>query len=193
MITAFLMKSSWFKIKLNTGKEVFFIANTDQSLTPIANGIARTFLSGPTHETYKHILTAWEMVGIYPMTITNKPLGPVSTPTWYSKDLDVHADLKCIYFRDRNLDFSDETTEIIWQLELSKPMNPNNVDALLDQEENYEEFTEFLTAGIHKYNFHYETPNYSYSPTGLMFCRVGFQWKQYSRRVLIKNTWARDV
>ena len=192
-MSAFLMKDSWFKIKLNNDKEVFFIATGDNSLTPIANGNASRFLLGPTHETYKHILRAWAMVGIYPLTITNKPLGPLSTPSWYSKDFDMHANLKCIYFHDLSIDFSDETTEIIWQLELSKPMNPNDVDDLLDHEEDYEEFTEFLTAGIHKYNFRYETPNYSYSPTGLMFCRVGFQWKQYSRRVLIKNTWARDV
>ena len=193
MITAFLMKSSWFKIKLNTGKEVFLIANIDNSLTPIANGIARTFLSGPTHETYKHLLAAWNMVNIYPTDVTNKPLGPLTTPSWHSSEINQGAKLRCIYYRDRNEEFNEEHTETIWQLELNNPMSPGYVDALLDHDETYEEFTEFLTAGIHKYNFHYETPSYSYSPTGLMFCRVGFQWKQYSRRVLIKNTWARDV
>lgn len=185
----YLWENAWFKIKLNNDKEVFFITG-NESLTPIANGITGRSHDGPVFLTYHNFMKAWSMVGLYPVAITNTPLGPLSTPTWYSERFDCQAALKAIYWRDCS-EHGEEGSETVWQLKLTGSTTPTGRALYENMPLLREAYDDFLCHGLWDYGVATATPQSNYSPTGRMFCT--FLTKFHGHRALVKNTWTRDV
>ena len=178
---------------MNDGKEFsFFLSPSSTFIIRKGFGFFMERYEGHlSKDAYKMFMRAWEMAGMVPVKTTITPSGNLNAPFWYSITYDLTVQLVAYYERELDYGPGEEAHDKVWQLNLSKPLGKcgaSESDTVWSGD-----FQEFLVQGLHNHGFRFSSPESAYSPTGQMYNRLRIQGHDKSMRLLVYNTWARDV